>query len=55
MKKFIPIIMLLALLIACDANSVAETFTVRFDSDGGTEIREQIIKKGNMLQRLVIL
>ena len=48
MKKFIPIIMLLALLIACDANSVAETFTVRFDSDGGTEIREQIIKKGNM-------
>ncbi len=48
MKRLIPVLLLLALIIACDANSIAETYTVRFDSNGGTEIRDQVIKKGNM-------
>ncbi len=49
MKKniIITLLAILTILSSCDNSTPAKTYTVTFDSDGGTAIRSQTVKEGD--------
>ncbi len=47
MKKLIPLMILLVLLVSCKENPVENTFyTVTFNTDGGSEVSQQTVLEG---------